>query len=244
MELRIDGENMQVKVVATDIDGTLTDRSRKLNPSALQVVQNLSECVKVVLATGNTLCFTWACSVLLGTGGAVIAENGAVVASGYDSEPLILGDKERCLRVYPILVEKFSARALDIDYRLGEVVLERNFCISKAKRIVEQYDPELELVDTDFAIHVKLKHVSKARGLERLVSTFSASMDEVAAFGDSRNDISMLEKAGISLTVANAPSDVKDVCDYVSPYSFGEGFVDGVRWLVERGFIDDVVGLF
>jgi hydroxymethylpyrimidine pyrophosphatase-like HAD family hydrolase len=54
----------------------------------------------------------------------------------------------------------------------------------------------------------------------------------------------MLEKAGISLTVANAPSDVKDVCDYVSPYSFGEGFVDGVRWLVERGFIDDVVGLF
>ena len=42
------------------------------------------------------------------------------------------------------------------------------------------------------------------------------SMENVMAFGDSQNDISMLEKAGIGVSMVNALKEVKEVADLVT----------------------------
>ena len=59
---------------------------------------------------------------------------------------------------------------------------------------------------------------------------FNVSLNEVAAFGDDRNDIEMLRICGIKVAVTNALDEVKAVADYVC----GDCDEDGVaKWLEE-----------
>lgn len=58
--------------------------------------------------------------------------------------------------------------------------------------------------------------VSKGNALEHLTAHLGVTLDDVMAFGDNYNDISMLGKVGISVAVANAEEDVKKICKYVS----------------------------
>jgi hydroxymethylpyrimidine pyrophosphatase-like HAD family hydrolase len=48
------------------------------------------------------------------------------------------------------------------------------------------------------------------------------------AIGDSLNDIQMLTKAGIGVTVANAHPDIKAVAEYVAEKEYGNGFVEAI----------------
>jgi len=231
--------NSLVRVIATDIDGTLTDGSRILHPPILSTIREVSNNVPVILATGNSLCFTLSAAILLGTAGKVVAENGAVVSHALYSEHEVFGDKERCLRAVAELKKhlKEPITLLDSTFRMGEVALMRNFSLERAKNILEKIDSGLEFVDTGFAIHVKLKGITKATGLQKILEKVDISLDDVAAVGDSMNDIPMLEACGIALSPANAAAEVKEVCDYVSQKSSGEGFIDCIDWLRRQGEI-------
>lgn len=55
--------------------------------------------------------------------------------------------------------------------------------------------------------------------------------EEVACAGDDLPDIPVLELAGLSAAPADAVPEVKDICDYVSLYPGGKGFV---RDLIEQ----------
>lgn len=58
--------------------------------------------------------------------------------------------------------------------------------------------------------------VSKGNALERLTAHLHIPMNEVMAIGDNFNDISMLERVGISVAIGNAEADVKQICQHVS----------------------------
>lgn len=58
--------------------------------------------------------------------------------------------------------------------------------------------------------------VSKGNALEHLTASIGVSLQDVMAIGDNYNDISMLEKVGASVAVANAEEDVKKICKYTS----------------------------
>lgn len=58
--------------------------------------------------------------------------------------------------------------------------------------------------------------VSKGNALEHLTAHLDISLDDVMAIGDNYNDISMLEKVGHSVAVANAEEDVRKICRYIS----------------------------
>lgn len=58
--------------------------------------------------------------------------------------------------------------------------------------------------------------VSKGNALAALVSHMGVAFQDVMAIGDNYNDISMLEKVGASVAVANAEEAVKKVCKYIS----------------------------
>ena len=57
---------------------------------------------------------------------------------------------------------------------------------------------------------------SKGNALERLTQYLNIPMDKVMAIGDNYNDISMLERVGVSVAIGNAEEAVKKVCKYVS----------------------------
>lgn len=57
---------------------------------------------------------------------------------------------------------------------------------------------------------------SKARALEEIGKIYGIDRSEMIAVGDSYNDVSMLEYAGLGIAMQNAPDDIKKICRYVT----------------------------
>lgn len=73
--------------------------------------------------------------------------------------------------------------------------------------------------------------VHKASGLQRLMDRWGIVRDQVAAFGDSPNDLEMLRFAGYSFAVANATDEVKAAATAVIPANDDDGVLDQLeRW--------------
>jgi Cof subfamily protein (haloacid dehalogenase superfamily) len=72
------------------------------------------------------------------------------------------------------------------------------------------------LYSTGYTIEICPSRVSKASGLRFLAERLGILPAEIMAVGDSYNDISMIELAGIGVAVANAPLEVRQAADWVT----------------------------
>ena len=67
------------KIVAVDIDGTLTDGKKQLDPNAIIAVRRLEAAgIPVVLSTGNVRAITYGLWRFFNLSGPICCENGAV----------------------------------------------------------------------------------------------------------------------------------------------------------------------
>ena len=57
---------------------------------------------------------------------------------------------------------------------------------------------------------------TKKHALENLAGSFGIAREEIIVFGDSYNDLDMLEWAGMGVAMGNAPAEIKDKADYVT----------------------------
>jgi Cof subfamily protein (haloacid dehalogenase superfamily) len=73
--------------------------------------------------------------------------------------------------------------------------------------------------------------VNKGAALRKVSEITGVSLSDIAAFGDSNNDIEMLRAAGLGVAVGNALDNVKAVADYVAAAGNGLGVAEG---LVEK----------
>ncbi|XKM14599.1 Cof-type HAD-IIB family hydrolase [Orbaceae bacterium ac157xtp] len=60
------------------------------------------------------------------------------------------------------------------------------------------------------------KGISKGSGLLTLLQKLNIKPEEVIAIGDSNNDVSMLNVAGLAVAVANASPEMKEAADYIT----------------------------
>ncbi len=72
---------------------------------------------------------------------------------------------------------------------------------------------------------------SKGNALDRISRDLHIPREKMVAFGDGFNDLEMLEYAGVSVAMANAPGGVKEKCTHITPLSNDE---DGVADFIER----------
>ncbi|MDI6842651.1 MAG: phosphoglycolate phosphatase [Methanothermobacter wolfeii] len=222
-----------MKAVAVDIDGTITDAARKLCPEALKAIRMLeSRGIPVILATGNILCYARAASVLIGTSGGIVAENGGVIYA--DEEVRVLGNIQKALdayehlrRLYPVMKVQFS------ELRVSEVALTREVPEEAIKEALRDFD--VEVYDTGFAIHLTDPAVSKGSGLEMVAASMGLDASRIMAIGDSENDIEFLEAAGLKVAVANADPELKEVADYVTAAPYGDGVAEAIHKFILKG---------
>lgn len=66
-------------------------------------------------------------------------------------------------------------------------------------------------------------NVSKGKALKKLCKKLDVSPHEVIAIGDSENDISMLDFAGLSVAMENAAEDIKQEVDYITDTNDNHG---------------------
>lgn len=74
-------------------------------------------------------------------------------------------------------------------------------------------------------------HVSKHKAIERYVRQFDGTLDQVMVFGDSGNDLGMLQHCGIGVVMKNAECAIQQRGDFVTEYTNEE---DGIYEFLHR----------
>lgn len=215
--------------LVVDIDGTITDETRAVDPRVLPVLTEWPE--PVVIATGKALPYPVALCAFAGIPIRVIAENGGVAAVADTDELLFLGDREAAQAV----VDEYVAAGHDLGWastdfvnrwRETEVALARDVPLEPLESIAAEHG--LEVVDTGFAYHIKDPVVSKGRALETVAEELGRRPEAFLAVGDSPNDVSTFGVAGEAVAVANAESTARAAADRVTQQSFADGFLEAV----------------
>jgi phosphoglycolate phosphatase (TIGR01487 family) len=220
-----------IRALAVDIDGTLTDEKRIISPSAVEAVSSLE--IPVVLTTGNTHCFTRTMAIMLGTPLVFIAENGGVVSYS-DNEMEMVADINICEAAFQELSREFNLTRHDSRYRFTDITLKRDFDLEAAKAYVLDHNLPVDLIDTFFAVHIKVRDVDKGTGLRKVAEHMGLSLREFGAIGDSLSDMPMFNLAGFRACVGNSNPRLKAISDYVANADYGAGFAEIVRHMAEQ----------
>ena len=97
---------------------------------------------------------------------------------------------------------------------------------------------EYELVFSDERkLEITKKGINKGKALDTLLEKLGISNEEVAVFGDSENDISMLSDRPYSFAMANALPKAKSVANYATPSNDDEGVYHGLKQLISEGLL-------
>jgi len=224
-----------LKALAFDIDGTITDDRRILCLDAVKAIREVeSKGIITIVATGNVLPVAYTISEFIGSSGPIIAENGGVIFFKDVFERIILGNRKKCLRLIKILEKEGIKveRTLTDMCRLSEVTLLRNVPVEIIHSIMAKYGiDDLTVVDTKFAIHITEARVNKGVALRVIMEKLGLKPSEVAYIGDSENDVGAFSVVEYSVALANAPDWVKKRAKYTTKRSYGEGFVEALRIL-------------
>jgi phosphoglycolate phosphatase len=222
-----------LKAVLTDIDGTITDSSRRINTGAIDTIRSLvDDGIEVVLASGNTSCAMDTLCKMIGTSGTFIAENGGVFRVGFTGTPRIRGDQAVCRTALESLQRHYRAQGTELDlyspaYRYADLAFGRTVPVEEVRMLVKEYP--VQVLDTGYAIHLQSPGVNKGTALVALAEEMRLLPSDFLAIGDSLNDIQMLATAGIGATVANGHADIRAAAQYVAEKEYGDGFVEVVK---------------
>ena len=84
-----------------------------------------------------------------------------------------------------------------------------------------------------FFIEVMAQGIDKAASLDRLVKTLGIRQEEVIAFGDGYNDLSMIEYAGLGVAMDNAVDGVKERADMITKSHDDDGIAYTLSQVIE-----------
>lgn len=77
-------------------------------------------------------------------------------------------------------------------------------------------------------IECVMSGINKGTGLKCVADGYGIPMSQVVAFGDSYNDMDMIEAAGLGIAMGNAKQSVKDVADYVTDTNNADGVAKAI----------------
>jgi len=222
----------RLRAVVTDVDGTLTDARRRLDPRALDWVHRLeTRGFPVVLATGNVLPIALALHRFLGLSGPIVAENGGIVYSRASGSDWVeqLADRRVAERGYRRLRRAgLPVRRLFTDrWRESEVALEPTVAVAKIRAALGRLPLTVE--STGFAIHLMEAGAGKRPALERALAPLGVGIEECVVLGDGDNDVEMLSAAGFGVSFPSGSARARAAARFVTRARFGRGFVEGLK---------------
>ena len=274
---------MDIKVIATDMDGTLLDSRGQLDLPRLEKILNRLDQrgVRFVIATGNEvhrmrqlLGHLAERVVLVVANGARIFEHNKLLQAqtwddamvdrvlghfkgrecqdqfvvtgmngGFVKKGTIFTELDKFMT--PEMIEKLYQRmnfVNEFDSNLFGGVLKMSMVVGEERsdsvlqEINDLFDGHVRAVSSGYGcIDILQDGIHKAWGLEELLKRWNLKPEQIMAFGDSENDIEMLELAGISYAMENAEEAVKEVATKVAPANSQAGVYQVLENWLERG---------
>lgn len=274
---------MDIKVIATDMDGTLLDPKGQLDlPRLEKILDKLDQRgIRFVIATGNEI---YRMRQLLGhlaervvlvvANGARIFENDELLQAqtwddamvdkalayfkgrecqdqfvvtamngGFVKEGTVFTELDKFMT--PEMIEKLYQRLNfvdEFDSSLFGGVLKMSMVVGEERldsvlqEVNDLFDGRVRAVSSGYGcIDILQDGIHKAWGLVELLKRWNLKPEQIMAFGDSENDIEMLELAGISYAMENAEEAVKRVATKVAPANSQAGVYQVLENWLERG---------
>ncbi len=122
-----------------------------------------------------------------------------------------------------------AERLFTDNWRRTEVGLKRSNDLDKVKEALKDWDLNIEA--TGFAIHIMNRGHGKMAGVKKMAEIMGLQLEEIAAFGDSDNDVGTLSQCGYGVAVANASEAAKKAATYVSTKPHADGVIEGLEKL-------------
>ena len=276
-------KKMDIRVIATDMDGTLLDPKGQLDlPRLEKILDKLDQCdIRFVIATGNEvhrmrqlLGHLADRVVLVVANGARIFENNELIQAqtwddamvdkalghfkgrecqdqfvvtamngGFVKEGTVFTELDKFMT--PEMIEKLYQRMNfvdEFDSNLFGGVLKMSMVVGEERsesvlqEINDLFDGHVRAVSSGYGcIDILQDGIHKAWGLVELLKRWNLKPEQIMAFGDSENDIEMLELAGISYAMENAEEAVKRVATKVAPANSQAGVYKVLENWLERG---------
>ena len=276
-------KKMDIRVIATDMDGTLLDPKGQLDlPRLEKILDKLDHRgVRFVIATGNEihrmrqlLGHLAERVVLVVANGARIFENNELLQAqtwdedmvdkalahfkgrecqdqfvvtamngGFVKKGTVFTELDKFMT--PEMIKKLYQRMNfvdEFDSSLFGGVLKMSMVVGEERsdsvlqEINDLFDGHVRAVSSGYGcIDILQDGIHKAWGLEELLKRWDLKSEQIMAFGDSENDIEMLEMAGISYAMENAEERVKEIATEVAPANSQAGVYQVLENWLERG---------
>jgi len=218
--------------VVTDVDGTLTDADRRLDPRAVAAVRRLeAQGTPVTIATGNVLPIALALQRFLGTSGPIVAENGGLVCwpQGGSATVERRASRRVALRAFrAVRAAGIPARRLFTDrWRESEVALEPTVPVTAVRRAVRGIPVIVE--STGYALHLLERGVGKLPSLVHALGRTGLAPRDCVILGDGDNDVAMLRAAGFGVSFPTASARARAAATLVTRQDYAAGFEEGLK---------------
>jgi Cof subfamily protein (haloacid dehalogenase superfamily) len=260
-----------IRLIATDLDGTLFNSQRVVSPTTLQVLKRVQQAgIQIMVTTGRPffavshLVESWGMDLpMICSGGALLAagregpvlsefsfhskaEMDFLISFARQQDGLMVGEtKDRSIWFSSDSFAKKRGTNLLEDtqhatrtYR-PEVDFDRpllKLCLiveaSKMKLAAEAL-AHLQSLDYAYAgyedFDLTAKGVNKGKALKAYAEYTGIPQEQIAAFGDQLNDVSLLSYAGLPIAMENAQPALKAVAEWVVPSNDEDGVAQGLE---------------
>ena len=274
---------MTIKLIATDLDGTLLDPKGQVDlPRLEKLLDQLEERgIRFVIATGNEihrvkqlLGHLTERVVLIVANGARIFEGNQLLQAqtwdddmvdkalthfkgrecqdqfvvtaingGFVKEGTVFTELEKFMT--PEMIEKLYQRMNfvdEFDSSLFGGVLKMSMVVGEERldsvlqEVNDLFDGRVRAVSSGYGcIDILQAGIHKAWGLQELLKRWDIKAEEIMAFGDSENDVEMLQLAGIAYAMENADDKAKAVATDFAPSNSQAGVYQVLEDWLEKG---------
>ncbi|MGC8585455.1 MAG: phosphoglycolate phosphatase [Thermoplasmata archaeon] len=221
---------MIIKAIATDIDGTLTNKRREIPLATISALRKAEKKgIKVMLVSGNTLPVALGIKIMIGLSGPVIGENGGIlfynnsIYKYFDKEDIEI-EFERFKKLNPDVKRIYTDR-----WRETSIAVVPEYDVRKVRDYFVPLGFRVEY--TGYGIHIAHSEQNKYFGVRKASEILGLDCSEILAIGDSENDVEMVKNCGFGVAVNNAIDELKGVSKYVSRKNYGYGVVESLKYL-------------
>lgn len=274
---------MTIKMIATDMDGTLLDARGELDlPRLTAVLDQLEERdIKFVVATGNEIQrmrlllgdLTDRMTLIVANGARIFEKNEMMLGTFWQTDLIAetldyFHGRERDVHLvvtstkggfvqegtdFPMINKVMTDEMARHFYKQMnfmpslqnhhfEEVLKMSIMVDEAKaaevtrQINTAFSGRLSAVTSGYgAIDIIQEGVHKAWGIRQLMDQWQIGSKEIMAFGDSENDLEMLELADFSYAMANGDEKIKCIASRLAPANTEAGVLQVIEQYLEKG---------
>ena len=254
-----------IRLIASDLDDTLLNEKSDINPRVLAALKAaMAAGCGVTLCSGRMLEAMLPLAERIGVNAPMLLYNGAMA---YEALGIVeLSERMGCyIQAYPGMgyycrkVTEYTRRYANsirveptpVGRPLSEWMRENPSDMQKLLLIdtpegADQAQAALKkafprgagfLKSKPQYIEIAPEGVDKGRALMKLAGMLGLKPEEVMAFGDGQNDVSMIRAAGTGVCMANGCPEARQAADRIAPPNTEDGVAVVIEEYLEKGMI-------